>query len=95
MFKKLKERIESVDESAVPKRPPGLAIRSPPADTEGRSFANEPLIQDEPNNNNNNMASQLESSDHEEVKNDLEGDEDGMEDIDDDDTTAKSVSYNL
>lgn len=38
MFKKLKERIESVDETAVPKRPPGLAVRSP---TEKSDIAND------------------------------------------------------
>ena len=38
MFKKLKERIESVDENAPPRRPPGLAVRSPPAESETKSF---------------------------------------------------------
>lgn len=52
MFKKLKERIESVDESSnIPKRPPGLAVRSPPADTSERSITQELLVkQNEPVN---------------------------------------------
>ena len=44
MFKKLKERIESVEESnlekgsASLKRPPGLAIRSPPSESENTTL---------------------------------------------------------
>ena len=41
MFKKLKEKIEFVDETGVPKRPPGLAVRSPPAESGDRSISGE------------------------------------------------------
>ena len=98
MFKKLKERIESVDEITVPKRPPGLAIRSPPADSEGRSIANELLaLEQNESKKEISMASEHESSkednhqETEEVEENLEANN-GMKEVDDD-TATKNVSY--
>ena len=59
MFKKLKEKIESVEESNLEKgstsfkRPPGLAIRSPPSESENTTLefpigAHDHVVVDEP-----------------------------------------------
>lgn len=103
MFKKLKERIESVDENKIPKRPPGLAVRSPPADTNDRSIAQELVMKkSEPTQcTSPTLSTEIETEVEEKDKEPNQSMEDGEtseteeEGVDDANETSNETNHNV